>query len=168
MRSAGVLPVRRLRSRSSHSGPAGALSDTWAPSSRVHLAATPRQLQPLDRALKRSRAVELLAAHPPPLSASCAPREGTLCCLSPQSRARRHLHHSGGASSSSRHQRAGVACVTSPKAGVRKNRTRGGARGNKSRSPEEKEDTHKKKAIKAFPSLSPTTSAVLLNKIHWR
>lgn len=124
MRSADVLPERSLRSRSSHSGPTGALPDTWAPSGRVHLAATPGQLQPLDLAFKCSRSS---LSQPTRRHSRHRVLQGREPSAVPQSRARRHLHHRGGASSNSRHKRAGVACVTSPKAGVRKNRTRGGA-----------------------------------------
>lgn len=135
MRSADVLPVRSLRSRSSHSGPTGALPDTWAPSGRVHLAATPGQLQPLGLAFKCSRSS---LSQPTRRHSRHRVLQGREPSAVPQSRARRHLHHRGGASSNSRHKRAGVACVTSPKAGVRKNRTRGGA-------PEETNPDHQKK-----------------------
>lgn len=138
LRSAGVPPGRCPRSRSSRTdGPAGALSDTRAPSTPGHLAATPGQPQPLAPAFKCSgqSCTEPTRCHPghrvlQGREPSAVPRHE---CAGP------FTTREGASSSSTRRERASVACVTSPKAGVRKHRPRGGARGNKSRSAEGKE-----------------------------
>lgn len=163
MRSAGVLPVRRLRSRSSHWGPAGALSDTWAPSSRVHLAATPRQRQPLDPAFQCSRSsssqpTRRHSVHPvlqgrkpsavPTVTSAPAPSPPWRCEFQQQTQASRCrlCHFAKGGSEKEQNKGRG------PRKQIQITRRK-------------RSQKKKKKAIKASPSLSSTTSRCTV-RIH--
>lgn len=123
-------------------------------SSNSRPAAAPRSRLP-------AQPVELLAAHPPPLCASCAPREGTPL-LSPQVKSAPAPSPPWRCEFQQQTQASRCRLCHFAKGGREKEQNKGRGPMNKSRSPEEKESKKKKKAIKASPSLSPTTSAGLL------
>lgn len=151
MRSAGVLPgetdscvpaartgVPRVPSLTPSAVESSPLSSNSRP------AAAPRSRLP-------AQPVELLAAHPPPLCASCAPREGTPL-LSPQVKSAPAPSPPWRCEFQQQTQASRCRLCHFAKGGREKEQNKGRGPMNKSRSPEEKESKKKKKkGNQSFP-----------------